>query len=778
MTPQIAGDRRFASVSITNVIATALACALPLALLGLSSRNVRAQELWVQEQGHVPTQDVGQLPLAWQTQPPVASSIAPGSVPLQGPAWDPQNTLMWWNQGVSQTLLTRPNWVRFDLNTVLMDALQHSPRIQSLKRGSSMALERIVQQDAAFDPTVLLSANAGRTNDPVGNTLTTGGAERLREESISVSGGVRRNGRRGTEVGLTQELGTLDSNSSFFVPRDQGTARLSLSLTQPLLARGGKVYNERLLMQARIDSRITWQDMRSDVESRIAETMEAYWRLYETRCHLIQQKELLARGTRIETLVRARGSLDSGRIELAKAKQRISRRTDQLIILQAEVQKRQTRLATLIGSEQLLGTHAALELIPVQSPVFPHQNWQLRDVMVQALENRPEIKSATSQLESAALAIQVTRTELVPQLNAVVNASLAALNGNDRVARSFFDEFRFSPGINAGLEYEMPRGRRFAKSRHREAYHQYQQRSQDLREAIQETQFEVEAALIDVKRTAQQHQSKRDLLTTALEEERILAQRWELMGGDGSRVGVVLENLLDAQQRRADAEREYVTAQTSYMVSLIDIQRAMGTLLIYEGINSVRHGCSEVDFVRDQAIAAAHQANAAAHIEYHNGAPGYARLPLESTVVGQQVVGQQVVGQQAPVANGTASQGTAIPGVTVHGARPVSSRTLTNPANTPARRVSSESFRTPSEWPSQRKPLSVRPAASRIASPPEIPAYQSTVNDRFTAPSDWGQGNVQVPPGLPTSHFGEPSPQPRQATVPSYHLPTPFPRVQ
>ncbi|NND99920.1 MAG: TolC family protein [Pirellulaceae bacterium] len=416
---------------------------------------------------------------------------------------------------------------------------------------------------------------------------------------MSVRGGMQRNGRRGTQLGLTQELGTLDSNSTFFEPADQGNARLSLSLTQPLLARGGQVYNERLLTRARIDSRVTWQEMRGDVETRIAEVMSAYWRLYEVRCHLLQQRQLLARGERIEQILAARDRFDAGPIELAKARQRVARRQDQLVVIDADVKKRQTRLATLIGSDVLCGAESRLELIPQELPIFPDQRWDVRDVMVQTLENRPEIKSATSQLEAAGLAIRVTRTELVPQLNAVVNASLSSLNGDYRVARSWTDQFSgITPGFSAGLQYEMPHGRRAARSRHREAQHQYRQRAESLREIIQQTKWEAEAALIDVRRASAQHDSKRHLLLTAIDEENVLTRRWEMLGGDGSRVGVVLETLLDAQQRRTDAEREYVTAQADYMASLVSLQQAMGTLLQYEGVQAVRAGrSSTVDFI-------------------------------------------------------------------------------------------------------------------------------------------------------------------------------------
>ena len=507
--------------------------------------------------------------------------------------------MQWWNRPASTQILGRPQWVTFDLETILVDTLRQSPRIRSLTHNAGMAMERIVQQDAAFDPTTLLSGTAGRTNDPVGNTLTTGGADRLREDSGNVRAGIQRSGRRGTQLGLNQELGLLDSNSTFFTPNDQGNARLSLSLNQPLLARGGQVYNERLLMQAQLDSRVTWQEMRSDVESRIGEVMIAYWRLYEDRCHLLQQRELLQRGERIRQVISARSGFDSGRVELAKARQRIARRQDLLVVLDADVKKQQTRLATLVGSPQLCGAEAQLELIPAQIPVFPNLQMNIHDVMVQAVENRPEIKAAASRLESAGLAVRVTRTEMVPQLNAIVNASLSALNGNNDFGQSFIDQFDgVTPGFSGGLQYEMPYGRRAAKARHREAQHQYRQRSEELREMIQQTQWETETALIDVNRALTQQQSKSKLLQTALDEEQILTRRWELIGGDGSRVGVVLENLLDAQQRRTDAEREFVTAQTDYMTSLVDLQIAMGTLLKHEGINSVRGGGSNINFVR------------------------------------------------------------------------------------------------------------------------------------------------------------------------------------
>jgi outer membrane protein TolC len=383
-------------------------------------------------------------------------------------------------------------------------------------------------------------------------------------------------------------LGFLDSNSTFFLPEDQGNARLSLSLNKPLLSRGGRYYNERLVTQARIESRVAWQDMRGEVEQRIADVITAYWRLHQARAQLTQQRELLARSQRIERILSSREAFDAARIEIVKARQRIAQRADEAIALEAELKKQQARLAALVGSEALRGAESDLELIPLADPVAPDGQWKLRDAVAQALQNRPEVRAATHELELSALELRVTRVELEPQLNWVFNGYLAQLNGDSRVVRSFGEQFANAPGVSTGFEFELPRGRRAVRARHREALLRARQRSEQLREVIQQTQFEVQAALIELDQFSRQLESKRRVLSQSVIEENILTTQWRIVGGDDSRVGIELENLLDAQQKRTNAEQSLVAAEADYMIALVDLQRAMGTLLIHEGVQPVR----------------------------------------------------------------------------------------------------------------------------------------------------------------------------------------------
>ncbi|WP_197169133.1 TolC family protein [Novipirellula galeiformis] len=506
----------------------------------------------------------------------------------------------WWTAAVANPIMPQPHWVSFDLNTVLLDTLTHSPRIQSVSSRTSVALEKITQQDAAFDSKLLLETKGGLTNDPVGSTLTTGGPNRLKQESLGVSAGVAKTTRSGSVWDLSQELGTLDSNSLFFDPSNQGNSRLSLSLTRPLLARGGQVYTERLLTQARIDAGVSWQEMRRQIEQRIADVMTAYWQLYELRCHFLQQQKLLERGQEIERIIVGRSDFDSSRIELAKVRGRLARRMDQIISAEANVRRQQARLAMLIGRQELMTAENGLEMIPLDPPLAASLQWTLRDAVLKGIENRPEVRAAAKELESAALSIRITRNQLLPELNAVFDAYLAGLTGNNASFRAFGKQFtEGGPGLSVALQYEMPQGNRYARARHREATHWYRQKSEELRETMQVTRAEIETALIDVQTTIAQHQSKRQTVIAASDEETVLTERWMMLGGDGARVGVVLENLLDAQQRRSDAEREWVSTQVNYLVSLVELERAMGNLLVHENISTVRSpGQTRVDTFR------------------------------------------------------------------------------------------------------------------------------------------------------------------------------------
>ena len=507
----------------------------------------------------------------------------------------------WWVP-VAQSPMLGPGGTPLRVEEAIAMATADSPRIAAACRQSEAIAERVIQQDAAFDSVWVANSGLTRTNDPVGNTLTTGGPPRLIDRSIAVDAGVRKRTRGGTQWQVGQSLGVQDSNSVFFDPLDQGNARLNLSLTRPLMASSGRAYTTRLVRAAQIDSRIAWQQMHQIVGTHLVETVDAFYRLREARCLLAQDRDLLARGERLSAIVVGRQSLDSSPAAVAKVQLRQARRRARIVMRVGEVQNAQSLLELRLGQPGGLGDSLSAgsddavdrsggEWIPIDDPpagasprAWPTQI-DRTEAMALTLQHRPEIAIAVEQLAAAGLEVQVTRNELRPRLDAVFGAYVSGLRGENDFSRSFADQFdRGGPGINGSLVFERPTGRRLSRSRHREAQRLYQQRAEELRLAMLAARQEVETALTGLQTATQLLALRDEALRLAVREEAIATSRLEALGGGAGPLALVIEDVLETQRRRTDAEAATVAAEVQWAINTVLAQRAMGTFLQDRGL--------------------------------------------------------------------------------------------------------------------------------------------------------------------------------------------------
>jgi outer membrane protein TolC len=505
----------------------------------------------------------------------------------------------WWDPEVVKPKFDNENWVAFDLGTVLVDTLQHSPEIKIASRETQIATERVVQRKADFDAGILFDTGYKRLNDPVGNSLTTGGPPRLIEDGLTSSGGISKRTTNGGVLDLSQSFGLQQSNSRFFLPADQANSRLTLGFSQPLFDRAGTAYNQRLVTQAQIEYRITWSDVRSRVEKRIADTNEAYWSLYNQRCAYIQFQSLRERLQQLEQIAEAREQWDSSRLSITKVQARLAQVDDQLIQIASLAAKYQAELARLVNSPDLIAANVNHEMVPTTPPMQPSPASTLDSLVREGIENRSEVRQAAAAIENAGLQVQVTRTELKPQLNAVVGGYLAGLTGDFDAAESFAKQFsEGGPGLSAGLNYDMPYGRRLARSKHREAIQQMSIANERFRQSLAQVRFEIETARIDYEATMRRLSLKRAALQLAQDEESILQARFTSGIDDVTNVGTVIESLLDVHQRRTEAEGEVSDCLVKSQVALVRLRQATGTLLQYQEIETVQSN-GEVQFIRN-----------------------------------------------------------------------------------------------------------------------------------------------------------------------------------
>lgn len=539
--------------------------------------------------------------------PPTTSAIRPSESVLED-EWDtqliPQNFTPWWTQRVTMQFRPGAPQSQVDVNTLIQETLANSSQVRIINDDPIIAETAITQAMAEFDPKLFIESKFNRISVPSSSTLDTGtNFSRLRENNWNSNIGIRRKNLQGGELELSQQFGMNTSNSIFFVPPNQGDARLTLSYNQPLLNGKGEAYNESLIVLAKLNTDIASDRTQAALQDHLLDVTEAYWELYLNRVLLIQKEKHLQDGIGILNYLEKRYNIDSLQSQIARARAAVAKRRSELIRAEASVRNSETRLRALVNSPQM---HASpdLELISVQQPLDVSIPVTIEDAMATALEYRSEVDIASREIEAARVRLGVACNDLLPKLDLVLESYLSGLKGDFDVSRAWIDQFSVGePSYTAGLVFEVPLYRQEARSRHL-------QRTVELRRllsifdlTVNNLRAEVETAVRYVRTTNRNLQSQYQAMIAAHADVEFLQRRWEMLPGLDRSSSFLLEDLIDAQDRRADAERAFVTAQVDHVLSQTKLNRATGTILRQEQISpEAMQAEAELSYENDQPM--------------------------------------------------------------------------------------------------------------------------------------------------------------------------------
>ena len=288
----------------------------------------------------------------------------------------------------------------------------------------------IQEAKGAFDTNAFIQGKFDHLNDPVGNTLTTGGASRFKQDEWSFDAGVKKKFVTGTEVTLSQNLSQTANNSIYFTPNPQSKGQLSLSIAQPLFKGAGVEYNRSILRIARLDSDIAMSEFIRQSESHLLEVTRTYWALYAARVTYLQKARLVDETARVSDELKARQKVDAQQSQIFRAQSSLASRRSDLVRSEAAVRNAQDRLKALTSDAALLDG-PNVELIPSDRLILGASSVDPQAAAAVALENRPEINQAFLQLRAATIREKMQRNDLLPELNLVLQGSLGGLSGGD-----------------------------------------------------------------------------------------------------------------------------------------------------------------------------------------------------------------------------------------------------------------------------------------------------------------------------------------------------------
>jgi outer membrane protein len=502
-----------------------------------------------------------------------------------------QPDLTWWKNQVNQPISVGNQSNPVDTNSLVFEALKNSPRIQAISQNPLIRELQVVEADADFDALSFVRTQFEDRNDPVGNTLTTGGAPFLEDHIWFGEFGLRKKMRTGASVELSERLGFHNSNSSFFVPQDQGTATLALNLSQPLLRGSGRYYNESQILIAQAAGGAAWDTFVNELQDELQEVAQSYWKLYYNRSIYLQKKKNVERGEEILDMLEGRSDLDSLPSQITRARSAVrSRRTD-LANARRDVRDAATEIRRRIADRNWL-ENQQVEMLPVEPATVQPLGIDLQQVVFTALENRNEIKETLKRAKIAGIQERISVNELLPELSLLLGTYVSALQGESAIGQAIVDQFgEVRPGYSVGFEFEFPIKNRAARSRLSQRKLQLTKIRAEVDESIQNVIAESQVALRRVTSALETLEAAHQSIEAARADLDQNYGRWEAFAliegdiADGQTPTTILDQLLDSQERLTAAELIYAQAELELKTAEIALQRTMGTLLMQRNVS-------------------------------------------------------------------------------------------------------------------------------------------------------------------------------------------------
>jgi outer membrane protein TolC len=471
-----------------------------------------------------------------------------------------------------------------DLEAVVLQTLAHSAQVRVLSETPVIRKQAICEAQSRFDVRAFTESKFIDTSEPVGSLLTTGGANRYIDQNFRYSGGLRKRTLTGGQFEVSQRIGYENSNSIYFVPPYQGTARMTIGFTQPLLNGAGKQYNQSLIVIAQVETAAAREQMSRQLQTLLVDVHRAYWELYLQRAVLLQKRRLYDEAVAIHNELDARREVDVLGSQLVRAKAAVASREAAIIRFEAAVRNSEARLSALVNDPAWLAGQK-FELIPAESPADVPLASTLQDSLVQALQKRPEINQASAEIRAASIKAEMACNELLPVLNLILETYVSGLQGYTDIPAAMGDQFASGrPTYSVGLVFEYPLGNRGANARLTQRRLEVRQLTNQLQALMSNVRAEVEVAVREVETSHREMVSKNMAMQAEAAEIQYLRERWRLLPGEEQGAGVVLDDVLRAQERLADSEFEFARAQMSYNMALVELKRVTGTLLEWEAI--------------------------------------------------------------------------------------------------------------------------------------------------------------------------------------------------
>jgi len=471
------------------------------------------------------------------------------------------------------------------LQSVITTAVENNLAVRIARLAPAINAEDIINAEAAFDFVLFSNADFTKTDEPSTVPVLGGfvlGTPFSADERYRFETGVRKRTQTGAEFFASTDLTRFRNNAPGIglLPDPAYTAAVRLGLTQPLLRGFGEPVNTATIRLAgNAESRAVAQ-LRSDLLNLVEQVEVAYWNLVFAWHNLEIRQWLVNVGVEVRDVLDRRREFDTKLAQYTDAVATVEQRKANVIRARRRILAASDALKALINDPELtVGSEALLH--PVDSFVASPVSYNLRQTIVTALDQRPEIEQASLAIDDASIAQTVADNARLPLLD--LSAQIAYFGMDEDSSDSYGNLFdaEFIDYI-LGLRFEYPLGNRAAEAGYRQARLQRSQALLGYRQAVQDVVLDVKSALRDVVTNFELIEATRSNRIAQAENLRALLVEEETLAG---LTPEFLNLKFQRQERLAFARQEELLALANFDQSVALLYRAMGTGLTMRDID-------------------------------------------------------------------------------------------------------------------------------------------------------------------------------------------------
>lgn len=301
------------------------------------------------------------------------------------------------------------------LKDAIYHALKNNLDLQVQRTDSQLASKTLKINKSIFIPNLTLRFENSETNSPSTDFLSGAAVNTVKRLSLNV--GVSENLPYGGNVSFSLYNLRYESNSVFSTVNPYLFSQANLSLTQPLLRNFGQVATKLQIYIAANDLKISKYQLSDNIIDLVFNVESAYWELVyayqnlEARKMALQRAKDLLKQNEIKVKV---GTLAP--IEILNSKATVARNESQVLQAERTIQTREENLKRILNMSK-----EPSAIIPIDTPEVKIIPVDFNAFLLEALENRMDIKRAKLDLENYNIRVKYARNQMLPELQLVAS---------------------------------------------------------------------------------------------------------------------------------------------------------------------------------------------------------------------------------------------------------------------------------------------------------------------------------------------------------------------